>query len=902
MSNSLQPTDANSTLALRQTNVSNPSIIHSRPSQQSITASEDYYSLSGSNSSTHSGASARANANRASQSQLTITRYQTPPSRYRTPQQSRDVLPLPQQNEVDEQMGDEQQRQTPMRGHGKRRQSVEEGSSQAAVEQPLLAGGQQQGQLREGGIRRKPVPSTVMEQGSSVRNSRISPTIAQSSVAQDINRERDAPTPHVDDTPYIHFALDQLTRDEEVRGSRQYGIAPGIDGSYPYQVPANVQWPTQPQGGRYEQLPQEEDISEQSPYMDNPPPRNPNRMSGQGRPDAQRQGPNVFIPVSQKESRQPPLTFVPGILRPLQLGLFIFLVLAYLICLIVAAAWSRANTGLWRYLSFGDGRYFLFKYLPTMLGMVVLIWLFEIQKAVYRIAPFIAMGSSSVPSARVVAGNLPIYPRGFVLPYFGHFGAKLPIVATFLFIAWLQLFTIPMLASSFNVYQSNGIWRWIATQGVIWTVIALYILLLVASVVLLVWLMRTTTGLKWDPRSLADMIVLLERSNALDGQGESVPQLGYFRTSHRQNEVFHAYGIADKPARSYAVVDGQYREQRYSNPDFEADAGNPPRLSKEPILPRDGAHEDEEALENHHSSALPWFLKPSLALLWPIVAIVLLLAFLIVSYLPSTTVTKGFRPMLPSAVDSMGFSSGNFLYSFIPAFLALLCLLFWMDIDYAYRRLAPIAALNTPSGDIPERTLLLSYTADLPVLSTLSALFNKDYRLAFLTTTTLLTTALPILASGIFWSQFYIPQQRVLISTHMPAYYALTVFATLHALSYLAIYPPRTLRHTTTATGLSTFNGIISLLHQSRLLHDLAFRNPVSKTDLVTRLLSSRPGSAFVIPNAAAGASKISLADSIRGFGRARVAATGEGGEKSESGALTRTAPEHGMDDEEKNE
>lgn len=43
-----------------------------------------------------------------------------------------------------------------------------------------------------------------------------------SSAAKEISREENAPTPGVDDTPYIHFALDQLTRDEEVRGSRAY--------------------------------------------------------------------------------------------------------------------------------------------------------------------------------------------------------------------------------------------------------------------------------------------------------------------------------------------------------------------------------------------------------------------------------------------------------------------------------------------------------------------------------------------------------------------------------------------------------------------------------------------------------------------------------------------------------
>lgn len=773
-------------------------------------------------------------------------------------------------------MGEEQQRQTPMRGHGKRRQSVEEGNHHAAAEQPLLPSQPPQSQLREGGIRRKPVPSTVLEQDSPNRDSRISPTIARSSVARDIDREKDAPTPGVDDTPYIHFALDQLTRDEEVRGSRQYGIAPGLDGSYPYQVPANVQWPTQSHGGRYEQLAQEEDIVEQSPYNDEPPPKSPNRFNQPGKQEASSQSPNVFLPVSQEESRQPPLTFIPGTLRPLELGLLILLVLAYLVCLLIAAIWSRADTGLWDYRTIGDGRYFLFQYFPALLGMIVLVWMFEVQKAVYRIAPFIGMGAENASSARIVAAKLPIAPRGFVLPYFGHFRAKLPIIGSFLFIAWLQVFTIPLLGSSFNVHQNRQhVWRWIAVQGAIWTVIALYILLLAALIVLMVWLRRVNTGLKWDPRSLADMIVLLERSNALDGQGEGVPQLGYFRTTNRPNEVFHAYGIAEKPARSYAMVDGQLREKRYSNPDAQADVGNPPRLSKEPILPRDSAHTDEEAMQDHHhgSSALPWFLKPFFALLWPIVAVVLLLAFLIVSYLPSTTITKGFLPMLPSAVGTLGFSSGNFLFSFIPTLLAMLVLLFWMDIDNAYRILAPLEALaGTTSGAIAERSLLVSYTADLPGLATLSALFNGHYRQAFLSAITLLTIPLPILASGVFWAEFNLRRQHVLIYADMSGYYALTVFCTIHALAYLATFPPSSLRHTPIPTPNSLTN-ILSLLRDSRLLDDLAFHNPVSRTDLVTRLLSPRPGSALILPNPAAAASKVSVADSVRRLGRARAAA-----------------------------
>ncbi|PIA97102.1 hypothetical protein CB0940_05830 [Cercospora beticola] len=908
MSNTLR-TPEHDAFFLRQTNVSNPSVIHSRPSLTSVAASEDYYSLSNSGSSGRSVESANA----LHASRQTITRFQTPPSRYRTPSQSQTQLAVqPQHAPVTEE--EEQHRKTPLRGEGHRRASIEEAPAApaAAAACGVVAGSSQphpQGQLRNGGIRRKPVPSAVMEDTRSTKTaSRISPTLAQSSAAQAINRERDAPTPGVDDTPYIHFALDQLTRDEEVRGSRRYPGGPGIEGQYPYDASTAAHWPNalQPQKQhRYEEVPQEEKQDLEQDIGVLPAPRNSDRTSKGYSQVAQPQGPNLFIPVSQAESRQPPLNFIPGILRPLALSAFVLALLAYLICLIIAAAWSRANggMGLTEYEGFADGKYFVFRYLPTILGMAILMWLFEIVKAIYRIAPFIAMASSASPPSRFAGAKLPLQPRSLLLPYFGHFGARMPTVGTFLLVAWLQSFTIPLLASSFNVHQdSSASWHWIAVQGVIWVVIALYILLLVLSIVLIYGVTRTTTSLKWDPRSLADLIVLLERSNALDGEGETVPQIGYFRTSHRPNDVFHAYGIADKPARSYEVEDGRIREKRYSEPDMDLEAGRQPRQSKEAIL-RDHHSEEDHAT----GSPLPWFLQPFFALLWPIVAIVLLLAFLIVSYLPSTAIDNGFDPLVPAAVDTLGFSGTNFLYSFLPALLAMIAFLGWHDIDLAYRRLTPFesltsstqfAAKNTTwtgdsTGNTAERTLLTSYTADLPVLTSLSALFNGHYRMAFISAVTLLSAAIPILAGGVFWAQFYIAQQRVRISADMSAYIALSVFVTIYALAYLAIWPSSSLRHSNLPSHLDTFAGIRDCLSQSRLLDDFAFRNPVSKIDLVTRLLSSSthrqrnniqhqqqdshnekllpPRSQLYSSQAeAAAGSKISLADSVRGFGRAR--------------------------------
>jgi hypothetical protein len=314
----------------------------------------------------------------------------------------------------------------------------------------------------------------------------------------------------------------------------------------------------------------------------------------------------------------------------------------------------------------------------------------------------------------------------------------------------------------------------------------------------------------------------------------------------------------------------------------------------------------------HRGSALPWFLRPFFALLWPIIALVLLLAFLIISYLPSTTVATGFDPRLPSFVSDQGYNSTNFLYSFLPTVLAMFCLLFWMSIDLAYRRLQPCISLTklTTSagsdhpdtlGDSAERTLLPSYPADFPGLATLTAILNGHWRPALTSFITLTSTALPILAGGIFWAQFYPSTQSIRISAHMTAYYALSAFLAIHTLAYLAVYPPSTLRSANLPENINTFAGIRSLVAQSRLLDDLAFRAPSSKVDLVTRLLSSANYSSRAtgpkrshpdcdVPSGGeagiegAGNSRVSLIDSLRGFGRARRS-RGSGSQSSDSEA-----------------
>ena len=943
-------------LALRHTNVSNPSFIEHKPSLQSVTASEDYYSLSGgSGESAYSEevAGGRGSAN-------TIHRYRTPPSRYRTPLQSRDYLPVASgEGAADAVAGAEEPefRKTPMRGQGRRRQSSEESRGVTGVASTAVAAAPV---LREGGIRRKPVPSTVMEQAGREdewpkSEEEIDPVHARSSVARDLDRERSPPTPGVDDTPFIRFALDQLTRDEEVRGSRGYrGLGSGVDGNYPYLVPEAQATPAVPmadatagdmkeaRGPIMEQerrrTPPFTQTRDHEPYgipagaaalplvggiaakeiePSHPPPRNPARISdaaahpyGAIQPSHQ-PGDDRFLPLAadHNQGTNQPLNFLPGILRPLRLIFYLLAILAYLVCLLFCAIYSLIHTGLADYGSFGDGRYFVFQYFPTLLGVILFFWTVQIEVAVFRIAPFIAMASQS-PKSRRAGAKLPLQPKGFVLPFFGHFGAGLGAVGFWVVVAWLQTWSVPLLASSFNVYYQGspdaGQWRWIATQGAIWVVIAIYLFLFIATITLLGWLKfgRRTTGLRWDPRSLADLVVLLERSNALDLHDEhrdgEPAQLGYWRTNARPNEVLHTYGFADKAARRYSVDNGRILEkaplpQHISNPrmsaepvDLESGAGgNDQRHSREKMLPRPS--EDGEASHHRHGSALPWFLRPSLAALWIIIALVLLLAFLIVSYLPSTRVGSGFAPDVPAPVNTMGFSATNFLYSFVPAFLGMLCLLFWLDIDYAFRRLQTFAVLAKDEGEVAEKSLLLAYPAEIPGVVTAAAAVNGHWRVAVISFVSLIAATLPILAGGVFWAQFYVPSQKTRISAQMPGFYALTFFCVVYALAYFLTFPGRRLRHACETLGRegvrgNSFRDVLALVRASRILDDVAFHSASSKVDLVTRLLSAAPGTARISQNQEAMASKMSLADSVRGFGRARQQAGTHSGDAAAGG------------------
>ena len=764
---------------LRYVNTSTPQLVHSS-SKQSITASDDFYSLTSEGSS--------------NDGKNIVQRYQTPPLRIRSPDPSRDALQseatIPSIRPIKHKdPGDDERSEIPTRN----------------------------GQHR---IPRKPVSSSSSEG-----------TIVRRPVSEVIS----PPTPGVDDTPYIQFAIDQLTRDEEVAGPRQSGNL----ASYPveriipdeglgYHRSRQQRQPLRPEDRRTE--------SPRKLWLIFPQPIRPLSKSTTAT--------ETILQSTQPATetfRHPRLNFVPRSLRFLSLGCLIFCCLLMIAGLLFCAIYPYSHLGLWQYDGTGTSRYFVFEYLPTLLAGFILIWLLIIQCAMHRVAPFIVLSSDANVENSGVLHDMALFPIPYLIPNLSFFKHREPLLGLCSIIFWLELFTMPLQSCLFQTryYTSDNIWRWTAVQPIAWTLFVLYLLLLVALVLLVLRFARRQTGLKWDPVSLADILSLFHRSNFLSDFAHSemhvsMPErtakhlrLGYWNTSKRANEAFYGIGEENAPVPRFSLEQGKVAP----NTAYDLEAQEPMKTST------------FDTLKDVHDPALryrwtPWFLRDGMAIAWIVIAIVLMIAFIVVSFV-DRAVQRGFLPLLPVPTTNEGFSPADFLYSFIPSLIGMLLFLFWQPIDLYFRALQPFASLAHRDGASAEQSLLLDYTACLPVEVTVKALINRHYKVAYISFISLLSLTLPILAGGVFTAQFVVKTQDIRIIASMPGYYALVLFVAIYAVSFIVIWPTRKRR---LPHDVRTLGQLVSFVYQSPLLTETAFAEPKSKIDLVTKLVGTPAG------------------------------------------------------------
>ena len=754
---------------LKHVNTSRPTLVHST-SKQSVTASDDYYSLTSDNSSSEERRAAR---NRDAQPAYTQTQNPT-----ENVFQSEATIP-------------------PLRPIKHTQQG-----SDTSEEKPTTA--QQESPHR---IPRKPVSSSS-SQGT------IRRPLSDASII----------TPEVDDTPNVRYALDSLTRDERA-----------------YHPPAESEVSFQNDGIASNQA---------HAYHDAQAYREPSERSSQQTPSPpQTSAGNVLLPtepIGTDSYRHPKLNFVPRPLRILPIAILIFCCLLMIAALIYCAIWPDSHQGLFAYDGTGTSRYFVFQYLPQMLASIIVLWLLIIQSAIHRIFPFITLASGPEEHTPSVLHDSKLFTTNHLIPTLTYFQHREPVLGIVAVAFWLALFTVPLQSSLFQAryYPPGDVWRWTTVQPIAWTLFVLYLLLAVALLLLSLRFALYETGLKWDPVSLADIIVVFRQSNiladfetseidasALSRQRPKGLRLGYWKSARRDSETFYCIGDENMPIRRFSVERGKMQPAP-SQTGWLPESQQPQKSSTFDTLQSD-IHEPAQRYR-----WTPWFLKDTFVVLWIIIAIVLLVAFLIVSFV-NGGVRLGFLPLLPAPTTTQGFSPADFLYSFLPSFIGMLLFLLFQPIDQYFRALQPFASLIHSDGSPAERSLLLDYNACLPLEITVQAILSGHFKLAWISLVSLLSITLPILAGGVFTAQFNIPTQSVRMEASMPGYEALCVFIVLYALSFLVIWPTRK-RHL--PHDISTLGQLVSYFYQSPLLGDGSFRAPRSKVDLVTRLISTPIG------------------------------------------------------------
>ncbi|KAJ5668344.1 uncharacterized protein N7477_006914 [Penicillium maclennaniae] len=668
----------------------------------------------------------------------------------------------------------------------------------------------------------RPGTSSTVRSGED-RVARISPksdeTIRQVPPSREYSGRE--PTPGLDDSPYVRFAIDQLTADEHAqRPQRMDSVSTNTTNDY-----------------AGEQLVWDESLGyftrARTPIRHMEVPERPKYKSPS--PQALPQRPNSIDPESfvaveapEESLKYPALNYLPTMLRPWALGGVIFCCLLMIAGIAFCNVWSHRHQGIWDYTGQGDSRYFVMEFLPQILAAPIIILNLMVQSAVYRTAPFAIMAANR--QIGYVLQGLPILPRNFIFPDLSHFRYGEALFGFSMFTIWLSnFFSIPLLSCLFQAkyyeMDGKGVWRWASVQSVGWTLIASYGLLIIGLIGLLLRFVLQWTGLMWDPVSLADLISIIQRSNILHDyeHSETVPKvkesldprilrLGYWKLSMKP-EVFYGIGEMDAPIRTPSLH--QTKKSRDKQPHG---------LAKVTFdLEHAGAFANDP-FDHHLYSPFtryrwtPWFLRKAAVITWIIIVFALFIAFVTVSFV-NDAVQGGFPPKLPTLPSTGAFSSSNFLYSFIPAIMGNILFLTWQPIDTYFRALQPFVELSSPNV-------------------TLQAIINGHYKVAWISFMSLVSIAIPILAGGVFVALWYPASSDIRISALMPAFYALVAFCGLYAVSFLSIWPGRRryLPH-----DISTLADLMSYFYQSPLLADKLLREPRSKTDLVTRLIVAPP-------------------------------------------------------------
>lgn len=549
-----------------------------------------------------------------------------------------------------------------------------------------------------------------------------------------------------------------------------------------------------------------------------------------------------------REKINPRLIFKPKILRPLSLVTLLTLSLLMIAALIFSSIYSSQHTGLWAYTgTIYSGQYFAFRVLPAILGAVILLYAQCVVTTMIRMRPFARLAAPK-KTDRLDAIFDELYPKSFLRPHLaGPWHVWVPNLIT-----WVMNMTLPLQSCLYTVIYVDGSWRWATVQGVAWTLVALYILLVGAIIIELTFWLKDKTGVMWDPRSIADIIALISNSNTMveyrgtEGLGSKndlrkvlrnrrVDRLAYWHWADhdKHDDLWYGLGYEDEwgaPGYQTETHDEKLKSQ------FQYKMTQAERREKERILLWDDIEVTPAYINQVRYRYLPRCLS-NLTLICSIAfGFCLLLALFIVSFLPSTRITNGFLPRLSAAPVQGAFSAADFLYSFLPAFLGLLLFMAFQDLDLQMRILQPWAELQEPppGGAQPEASILADYAACYPLQSTWHALRNRHWRVAAISFLSAAFVFIPILAGGMFIA--LTPKDNIVrVFPLLPLFAVTLALLVVYWGALIALVPGRKAFRLPHAVHCPA--EVISFVSNEDLLGDEAFQGMIrNKTSLVGKM------------------------------------------------------------------
>ncbi|KAI1391952.1 uncharacterized protein F4822DRAFT_389018 [Hypoxylon trugodes] len=526
-----------------------------------------------------------------------------------------------------------------------------------------------------------------------------------------------------------------------------------------------------------------------------------------------------------------PLTLKPWVLRSQSLLLLATLCLLMVVALIFSAVYSMGHNGLTPYAgTIYGGQYFVFRMLPQLLAIIILIYAQCIISAAFWVLPFSRMASED-RNERRNAVFLPLYPKSFLWPeLIGTWNIWIPILNV-----WLLNFTIPLQSSLFTVILVDGNWTWATVQGVAWTLVALYVSFMSALVVIYVYWRQRRTGMmqKWGIRTVADIIFLVSQSNSVaqyrgletagtrrsmkEKLASSAERLGFWFAPEAP-EIGTWYGIGVPTGEENLATEK---------------TGNPQWANQQQGVSLEAGQ--QTGGPRVRSRYLPWCLRDSQIALFAVASSILLIALIVVSFLRSTDLRNGFLPLLSAAPAPGAFSAADFLYSFIPSLIGMILFLLFQPLDLTLRILTPWGELARAEGSRAETSLLLDYATCLPFESTFRALGNKHWRVAFVSLLAPLFALIPVLGGGLFLA-LTPPSGVVRMYPNFPAFAIILTLLFLYVAGIICLVPNRQqfrLPHAVTCLA-----EIISFCHDEQLRSDQAFdlHLMLESKDLANRL------------------------------------------------------------------